>query len=172
MPATLPETRPAREMRVNDFVMTITSERPDALHRFYREVVALPDAPKFGTAVRAAGAVITFHGHSQVKGGAKEPQRHFTSLLVDDISVEQARIEAQGVSFIRRKGREPWGGIVSTFLDPDGNYVQLIQYAPEPHDALSDSRWAPRGTGKPLPPDYLRMPPAGGQHAFALVGEA
>ncbi|MGE0600924.1 MAG: VOC family protein [Dehalococcoidia bacterium] len=132
MPATLCETAPyfrsSRPMNVTEFFVNITSDRPSELFRFYRDVVALPAAPEYGPAVRAAGAIITFNSHSEVRGGSKEPQRHFTSLKVEDISAEQARIEAQGVSFIRRKGREHWGGIISTFLDPDGNYVQLLQY--------------------------------------------
>ena len=125
MPAKLPE------MKVTEFFVNITSERPNELFRFYRDVLALPAVSGMGAAVRAAGAVIMFDQHSETRGGAREPQRHFTSLMVEDISAEQARIEAQGVSFIRRKGREHWGGIISTFLDPDGNYVQLVQYEPE-----------------------------------------
>jgi len=118
-------------MKVTQFFVNITSERPGELFRFYRDVLALPEARGMGPAVEVAGGVIFFDAHSQTRGGAKEPQRHFTSLAVEDISAEQARIEAQGVSFIRRKGREPWGGIVSTFLDPDGNYVQLVEIMEE-----------------------------------------
>ena len=99
MPATLPE------MKVTEFFVNITSERPYELFRFYRDVVALPEVEGIGAAVRAAGAVITFERHSETRGGAREPHRHFTSLMVEDISAEQARIEAQGVSFVRRKGR-------------------------------------------------------------------
>ena len=35
-----------------------------------------------------------------------------------------------GVTFIRTAGKEEWGGVISTFLDPDGNYVQIIEYKP------------------------------------------
>lgn len=116
------------EMKVTEFFVNITSERPAELFRFYRDVVALPEVAEVGPAVRAGGAVIMFERHSATRGGAREPQRYFTSLRVEDISAEQARIEAQGATFIRRKGREPSGRIISTFLDPDGNYVQLVQY--------------------------------------------
>ena len=124
MPATL------FEMKVTEFFVNITSEHPAELFRFYRDVIALPEVPDVGKAVRAGDAIIMFDGHSRTRGGAREPQRQFTSLRVEDIAAEQARIEAQGVTFIRRKGREHWGGIISTFLDPDGNYVQLVQYDP------------------------------------------
>ena len=144
MPATLPE------MKVTEFFVNITSERPADLFRFYRDVLALPIVAEIGGAVRAAGAIIMFDSHSQTHGGAKEPQRHFTSLMVEDISAEQARIEAQGVSFIRRKGREPWGGIVSTFLDPDGNYVQLVQFNQTENDELRTAKTPETG---PCPGD-------------------
>ena len=52
--------------------------------------------------------------------------REFAMPVIAEYA-EQARIEAQGVSFIQRKGCDERGGIVSTFLDPDGNYVQLLQ---------------------------------------------
>jgi catechol 2,3-dioxygenase-like lactoylglutathione lyase family enzyme len=50
--------------------------------------------------------------------------------MVDDIAAEEARLEALGVTFIRKQGREDWGGVISTFLDPDGNYGQLIEFKP------------------------------------------
>lgn len=118
-------------MQVSQFILNLGSERPSELCRFYRDVLGLPEQAGMGFAVRAAGAIVSFHYHSEVRGGALEPQRHLINLVVDDLSMEQGRIEAQGVSFIRRKGREPWGGIVSTLLDPDGNYVQIIQYSPD-----------------------------------------
>ena len=114
-------------MQVSQFLLNLTSARPAELYRFYHDVLALPNRSGMGLAVEAGGAIISFDHHSEVRGGAREPQRYLINLVVDDISLEQARIEAQGVSFIRRKGREPWGGIISTLLDPDGNFVQLIE---------------------------------------------
>ena len=53
------------------------------------------------------------------------------NFFVDDIDAEQKRLQAQGVPCIRDKGKEYWGGVISTFIDPDGNYIQLIQFRPE-----------------------------------------
>lgn len=119
-------------MQVSQFLLNLTSERPHELYRFYHGVLALPEVEGMGYAVRAGGAIISFDHHALVRGGATEPHRYLINLVVEDISLEQARIEAQGVTFIRRKGRESWGGIISTLLDPDGNYVQLVEYHPEP----------------------------------------
>lgn len=119
-------------MNVGTFLLNITSEDPNRLQKFYSEVVGLPAHADFGEgALNAGGAVINFDNHSEVRGPAKEPQRYLIDFMIDDLATEQARLEAQGVKFIRTAGREPWGGVISTFLDPDGNYCQLIQYKPE-----------------------------------------
>ena len=35
------------------------------------------------------------------------------------------------MTFIRKEGTEYWGGVISTFLDPDGNYCQLMSMKQE-----------------------------------------
>ena len=74
------------------------------------------------------GANLFVDGHSDTKGASKDPQRFLVDLVVPDIKAEQARLEAAGVKFVRKEGKEEWGGTISTFVDPDGNYCQLIQY--------------------------------------------
>ena len=118
-------------MQVQSFVLNLTSEQPERMREFYRDVVGLPPEPAMGEgALRADGAVLIFDGHSETKGASKEPQRVLINFFVDDLAGEQARLEQQGVTFIRTAGREYWGGIISTFLDPDGNYAQLIEFKP------------------------------------------
>jgi predicted enzyme related to lactoylglutathione lyase len=119
-------------MQVNGFILNITSDQPEELRRFYREVVCLPAAPGVSeNAFRVGGGFFSVDGHSEVHGQAKEPQRHLINFLVDDLTTEQARLEAQGVPFIRRSGAQVWdtgpGAAISTFLDPDGNFCQLIE---------------------------------------------
>ena len=119
-------------MNVTAFNLNITSEQPNALIAFYRDVVGLPTDPDLGDwAFKVGGAHLVIDGHSEVHGRAKEPQRYLINFTVDDLAAEQQRLESQGVTFIRRAGREEWGGIISTFLDPDGNYCQIIEYKPE-----------------------------------------
>jgi predicted enzyme related to lactoylglutathione lyase len=91
----------------------------------------LPGNPQIGDAAfDAGGTPFLIDGHSETKGGAKEPQRVLINFFVDDLQAEQKRLEGRGVRFIRTAGREEWGGVISTFLDPDGNYCQLIEYKP------------------------------------------
>jgi predicted enzyme related to lactoylglutathione lyase len=118
-------------MQVSSFVITVTSEQPERLAGFYKDVVGLQPRPEMGEgAFDAAGAALMIDGHSETKGAAKEPQRVLIDFFVDDLAAEQKRLEGEGVKFIRTAGREEWGGVISTFLDPDGNYCQLIEYKP------------------------------------------
>ena len=83
------------------------------------------------SAFHAGGATLTIDGHSVTKGAAKEPQRVLLDFFVDDLKSEQERLEGVGVKFIRKSGKEWWGGVISTFLDLDGNYCQLIEFKPQ-----------------------------------------
>lgn len=119
-------------MRVTSFNITITSEHPERLTEFYRNVLGLEqDEVSGGLRIGVGEAYIYIDGHSETKGPAKEPQRVLVNFFVDDLAAEQARLEAHGVPFIRTAGREFWGGVISTFLDPDGNYLQLLEFKPE-----------------------------------------
>lgn len=114
------------------FMVNITSENPERLMAFYRDVVKLPRLEGMGDAAfDIGGTPFTIDGHSEIKGQAKEPARCLLSMRVDDVAGERERLEAQGVEFIRKEGTEFWGGTISTFLDPDGNYMQLMSWPDE-----------------------------------------
>ncbi len=119
-------------MKVNNVFVQVTTENPQALMTFYHEIVGIPKAEGMGDfALNAGGTTIGFDAHSEVSGSVKEPARILLDLFVDDIKAEQKRIEGHGVKFSRTEGREEWGGVISTFADPDGNLLQLIEYRPE-----------------------------------------
>jgi predicted enzyme related to lactoylglutathione lyase len=118
-------------MKLNNFAINLTSQDPESLKRFYRDTVGLAPRPEMGEgAFQAGGATIFVDGHSDTHGPAKEPQRVLINFFVDDLGGEQSRLESKGAKFIRKEGKEEWGGVISTFLDPDGNYLQLIEYKP------------------------------------------
>ena len=119
-------------MKVSQFILNVTSEDPDRLAAFYADTVGLPRNPEIGElAFTAGGTAFLIDGHSETQGSAKEPHRMLMNFFVNDLKAEQERLEGQGVKFIRSAGREEWGGVISTFLDPDGNYCQLIELRPE-----------------------------------------
>jgi predicted enzyme related to lactoylglutathione lyase len=119
-------------VKVNTFLINLTSQDPERLKAFYGETIGLDKNPDMGDgAFHAGGAVIAIDGHSETKGAAKEPQRVLIDFFVDDIKAEQSRLEGKVVKFLRSEGKEYWGGVISTFQDPDGNYCQIIEYKPE-----------------------------------------
>ncbi|MCZ2108102.1 MAG: VOC family protein [Dehalococcoidia bacterium] len=118
-------------METQTLILNVNSENPAALISFYRDVVGLTPEPGVGDGgfkIADTGLLI-IDGHDDVKGKTQEAPRYLIDFVVNDIATEQARLEAAGVACHRVMGREPWGGIISTFSDPDGNYFQLIQHS-------------------------------------------
>jgi predicted enzyme related to lactoylglutathione lyase len=119
-------------MDITEFNINITSEQPDTLIAWYRDVLQLAPSNLGEWAFQVGqNAHLVIDGHSEVHGPAKEPQRYLINFMVDDLAKEQGRLESMGVTFIRKAGKEAWGGVISTFLDPDGNYLQLLEYHPD-----------------------------------------
>lgn len=118
-------------MEVDQFVVNVNSEHPDRLIEFYRDVVGLKVNPDFGPGAFMAGSssfiALIIEGHSEVHGVTKEPQRFLLNFLVGDLASEEARLKGQSVEFIAGPTYEPGFGTVATFVDPDGNYCQLME---------------------------------------------
>ena len=98
---------------------------------FYRDVVGLPvaiDTPGFvvlGRNPREAGrALVT---HSDVKGRNGDAARHMIAFEVDDVDAETKRLKSKGVEFIEEPN-SPGQVRIATFKDPEGNYVQILQF--------------------------------------------
>jgi predicted enzyme related to lactoylglutathione lyase len=120
-------------MQIEPFFLNITSEQPEVLLTFYRDVVGIPQTPDYGPhSLDAAGVVIGIDGHSETRGRAQEPQRYLLNFVVNGFDVYEKRLDDAGTSCVRRRGKEPWGGTISTYEDPDGNYFQLFDWQAEP----------------------------------------
>ena len=104
-------------------------ERFDAMARFYRDRLGLtprtskPDFINFDW----SGLRLSVSVHDRVSGASRDPFRIMVNLLVDDIHAAHARLQQAGVVFARPPEAEEWGGLVASFLDPDGNLLQLFQ---------------------------------------------
>ena len=98
---------------------------------FYRDVVGLPvavDTPEFvvlGNDPRNAS--VTLGTHSEVKGKNANGPRHMVGLEVDDVKAEYERLKAKKAEFVDEPTDFP-NVIVTTLKDPEGNYVQLLQF--------------------------------------------
>ena len=98
---------------------------------FYRDVLGLPlsvDTPGFVVlGSNPSGPSVTLGTHSDVKGPNPDPARHMVGFTTDDIQGDFQRLKGKGVEFIE----EPTAFdnvTVATFKDPEGNYVQLLQF--------------------------------------------
>ena len=127
-------------MNITSLSVQLASSNPEALRAFYHDVVQLPLDPEMGDGafVIGPGGNLFVVDHSEVSGPAREPARSIIDLHITGIDEEHERLRAAGVAFTREKGVEWWGGVISTFNDPDGNIIQLIEFKPElsrPEDA-------------------------------------
>jgi predicted enzyme related to lactoylglutathione lyase len=98
---------------------------------FYRDVLGLPlaiDMPEFVVlGSNPAGPSVTLGTHSDVKGKNMDPARHMVGLATDDLHTDVQRLKSKGVEFID-EGEDFDNVTVATFKDPEGNYIQLVQF--------------------------------------------
>ena len=120
-------------MEIQEISIQLATEKPHELLAFYRDVVGLPVVEGMGDHALRLGpsGVLFLVDHSEVRGRTPEPARAIIDLHVSDLDAQQERLEAAGVKFLRSKGVEYWGGVISTFEDPDGNRIQMIEFRPE-----------------------------------------
>ncbi|MEX2158263.1 MAG: VOC family protein [Dehalococcoidia bacterium] len=111
-------------------VASIWSEDLNNLLPFYRDVLGLPanvESDEFVLLGDPNAPVAALGTHSEVRGHAKEPMRILVGFASDDIEGDSARLKAAGVEFVEEVNEQ--GGIkVATVKDPEGNYVQLLQF--------------------------------------------
>ena len=69
--------------------------------------------------------------HSEVSGKTKEPARVIVNLDTDDCRAVEAHLRDLGVTWVREVEQMPFG-LIGTVSDPDGNYVQIIQWGAQP----------------------------------------
>ena len=109
---------------------TIWTSDINNLLPFYRDMLGLkpgvstPEFVLFGDQIAPALAV---GQHSEVRGRASDPYRHMVGLITDDIHGDAARLKAAGVEFIDEPNDQGGGFFLATFIDPEGNLIQLYQ---------------------------------------------
>ena len=112
--------------------VTIWTDDLERLVGFYRDILGLTLRGHKGDFANFAWGEMRLNLglHDRVEGSAKDPYRTMISFGVADIHGQYDRLRGQGVEFIRVPEQEFWGGWVATFLDPDGNILQLLQKPP------------------------------------------
>ena len=100
-----------------------------AMTEFYRDTLKLPvhsERPHF-VAFKWGEMRFSIGEHSEVNGRNAEPDRIMVNFGTPDIHALHRRLTTLGVRFVRQPERERWGGWVATFVDPDGNLLQLLE---------------------------------------------
>lgn len=118
--------------------LRIYVHRLDQAHDFYGARLGLPlrvDGRSQGWCVFAAGGGVDLVVEAVAPDADEDEQslvgRHTgASFAVDDIHDAQQRLAAAGVPFAAPPERQAWGGWTTSFEDPDGNALQLVQHPP------------------------------------------
>jgi len=114
--------------------VTIFSEDAEKLADFYEEKVGLKmtmeaemgeDQDVYGFALGKVTLMIV--DGPKIEGKAKEPERFFFNLEVDNIEEEEEKLVKAGVKKIEDIHHIEGYGYVATFEDLDGNNFQLVQ---------------------------------------------
>jgi predicted enzyme related to lactoylglutathione lyase len=112
--------------------LLVGSSQVDTMKIWYRRAFDVEEnamgAFEFG------GVQFFIETHSEVNGPVKEPARCIVNLDVDDARALNDHLRDLGAVFVRKLSQEPFG-LIATVADPDGNYVQIIEWGatPEAH---------------------------------------
>lgn len=101
------------------------STRPAELKEWYRTVLAPGDS---GDGLIDLGGIhLAINGRDDVTPTNNEPGRMILNFHVDDFDAVEAQLNAAGVEWLVPAADRP-AGRFGTFCDPDGNYLQIIQF--------------------------------------------
>ncbi len=113
-----------------DSTILFTENLPRMLE-FYRDVLELPvlfQTGEYALLGLGSGSMIGLAASSQVHGQAREPQRMMINFFCQDVHTTAQELEQRGVRFVQAPYDQD-SSTVATFVDPDGNMLQLITYA-------------------------------------------
>jgi hypothetical protein len=101
------------------------SKQPDVLREWYRKVLA-PDHDGDGP-ILLGGLMLVIDGRDDIATSNPEPGRMILNFHVDDFDGVESRLQSAGVEWLEPVADRPVGRF-GTFTDPDGNYLQVIQF--------------------------------------------
>jgi len=99
--------------------------RPGELRDWYRTALA-PEHQGDGP-IDLGGFLLVIEQRNDVGPKSDEPGRWILNFHVDDFDAVEAQLRAAGVQWIAPAEDRP-SGRFATFADPDGNYLQIIQF--------------------------------------------
>ncbi|REF00011.1 VOC family protein [Thermomonospora umbrina] len=99
--------------------------RPAELRDWYR--TALAPAHEGEGPIDLGGFLLVIDQRDDVDTKNNEPGRMILNFHVEDFDAVEARLRAAGVEWLTPVEDRP-AGRFGTFADPDGNYLQIIQF--------------------------------------------
>ena len=115
------------------YAIRIFTTRWDDALRFYRDVIGLPltfsNADMGWAQFDVGGCFIGLERAITDEEEAEDLVGRFVgaSLMVDDITATYDALTRKGVEFLEPPERQPWGGVLAHFKDPDGNVLTLLE---------------------------------------------
>jgi hypothetical protein len=137
--APVPEKPAGVRQRARIRAITLESRAPDRAAPWYRQALGLSDADRLLT---AGGVELRFTLGTPDAPNTAEPARIILNFHVADIRTAEARLVALEAVWVRELERTPWG-IIGTVLDLDGNFVQIVEAAPDSPPCLQHKEEQP-----------------------------
>lgn len=101
----------------------------DRAVRFYRDVLGLPLVRQEGTSwAEFETGTIRLALHGATEGRPVETGGATAVFEVEDLDAARAALEEKGVEILDHMGEVEGYARFASFLDPDGNTVQVIEY--------------------------------------------
>ncbi len=112
--------------------LMIGSSNVDAMKAWYEQAFGVT-ANEMG-AYDFGGVQLFIEPHREVSGPTTDPARVIINLNVDDCRAIGKQVDAAGSTWVRPVEQADFG-IIGTVADPDGNYLQIIEWGatPEAH---------------------------------------
>lgn len=119
--------------------MLLSSTDPERLRDWYASALepAVNDEMGVYRVLGFGGFYLMIDRRDDVGGKNPEPGRMILNFDVDDARAVAKRLDEQGASWLAElEDRD--GSLFGTVIDPDGNYVQIIQLSEEAKAAMAE----------------------------------
>lgn len=119
-------------MEVLNSRILITGADFDRSRRFYEEVIGLQTYREYGAGGTVTGVVYFLGGgFLELTASGPPPAGVRIWLQVPDVTAEEQRLRAAGVTVRRPAEQMPWGLVECWIEDPDGVELRLIEVPPD-----------------------------------------
>lgn len=109
--------------------LLIGSSNVDEMKTWYRRAFGVEENE--GGAFEYGPVQFFIEEHSEVSGPATDAARYVINFHVEDCRGLEAHLKDLGVRWIRPVEQMPFG-LIGTVADPDGNYLQIIEWGANP----------------------------------------